>query len=80
MLALYEQDFYAWTLEQARLLKENQLAKLDIQHLIETLESMSATERRAGGEAVVIGTGGTLQKRTEIRVLVIPVRGCQHPV
>lgn len=46
MLALYEQDFYAWTLEQANLLKNNQLAKLDVQHLIEELESMSATERR----------------------------------
>lgn len=46
MIALHEQDFYAWTQQQAELLKAGQLAKLDICHLIEELESMSATEKR----------------------------------
>ena len=46
MLALHEQDFYAWTQQQAELLKSNQFTKLDITHLIEELESMSATEKR----------------------------------
>lgn len=43
---LYEQDFHAWTLEQASKLKAGRLAELDITHLTEELESMGATERR----------------------------------
>lgn len=43
---LYEQDFHAWTQEQAAKLKAGRLAELDIGHLTEELESMGATERR----------------------------------
>ncbi len=43
---LYEQDFHAWTQEQAAKLKAGRLAELDIDHLTEELESMGATERR----------------------------------
>lgn len=43
---LYEQDFHAWTQEQAAKLKAGRLAELDITHLTEELESMGATERR----------------------------------
>ncbi len=43
---LHGQDFYAWTQQQAQLLKSRQFFKLDVEHLIEELESMSATERR----------------------------------
>lgn len=41
---LYEQDFHAWTLEQAAKLKAGRLAELDIAHITEELESMGATE------------------------------------
>lgn len=43
---VYERDFYAWTQEQANLLREHQFAKLDIDNLIEELESMGRSERR----------------------------------
>jgi hypothetical protein len=43
---LYERDFYAWTLEQAAKLRAGRLSELDIEHLIEEMESMGATERR----------------------------------
>ena len=43
---LYEKDFYAWTQEQAQLIKENALTKLDLIHLQEELISMGATEKR----------------------------------
>lgn len=46
MSVLHQQDFYAWTLQQAQILKSGQFAKLDIAHLVEELESMSATEKR----------------------------------
>lgn len=44
-LNLYEKDFYAWTQEQAKFIKERALDKLDLQHLFEEIESMGAKER-----------------------------------
>lgn len=43
---LYDQDFYAWTQEQARLFKEKALNKLDIRHLLEEVINMGASEVR----------------------------------
>jgi hypothetical protein len=43
---LYEQDFYAWTQEQASKLRSGDLATLDLAHLAEELESMGRSERR----------------------------------
>ena len=42
---LYEQDFYAWTQEQAKLIKTKTLNKLDITHLFEEVESMGISQR-----------------------------------
>lgn len=42
----YEQDFYAWTQEQAALLKAGQLNDLDITNLVEEIESMGRSEKR----------------------------------
>jgi len=42
----YEEDFYAWTQEQAALLKAGRLDGVDTDHLIEELEAMGARERR----------------------------------
>lgn len=46
MIALHEQDFYAWTQQQAQFLKTDQLAKLDVNYLIEELENMGVSEKR----------------------------------
>lgn len=43
---LYEQDFYTWTQEQARLLREGNLERLDLVHLIEEVEDMGKSELR----------------------------------
>jgi hypothetical protein len=43
---LYETDFYAWTLEQAKLLKQGQLNQLDILNLIEEIESLGKGEKQ----------------------------------
>jgi len=43
---LYEQDFYAWTLKNAELLREGRLGELDLEHLAEELESMGRSEKR----------------------------------
>jgi hypothetical protein len=42
----HDQDFHAWTHEQADLLRAGRFTALDVEHLIEELESMGARERR----------------------------------
>jgi hypothetical protein len=42
----YEADFYGWTQEQASLLRTGRLAELDVEHLIEEIESMGRSECR----------------------------------
>lgn len=42
----YEQDLYAWSLEQAALLRARQTEGLDWDNLAEEIESMGGTERR----------------------------------
>ncbi len=43
---LYETDFYAWTLEQVKLLKQGQINQLDILNLIEEIESLGKREKQ----------------------------------
>ena len=45
-MRVYEKDFYGWTQEQATLLREHQFAQLDLNNLIEEIESMGRSERR----------------------------------
>jgi hypothetical protein len=45
-LKLYDQDFYAWTQEQANLIKTKAFEKLDIANLLEEVESMGKHEKR----------------------------------
>jgi uncharacterized membrane-anchored protein YjiN (DUF445 family) len=43
---LYDQDFYAWTNEQAQLLRSGKLSEADIEHIAEEIETMGKTEKR----------------------------------
>jgi hypothetical protein len=43
---LYARDFYAWTQQSARLIREGRFGELDLEHLAEEIESMGASERR----------------------------------
>ncbi|MBD2043868.1 DUF29 domain-containing protein [Microcoleus sp. FACHB-672] len=45
MQSLYETDFYAWTQEQAKLLKDQQWSRLDLSNLIEEIESLGKQQR-----------------------------------
>ena len=47
MLASYEKDLYTWALEQASLLRRRKFDEIDLEHLIEEIEDMSKSERRA---------------------------------
>lgn len=44
---LYEKDFYHWTKRQAHLLQDKDFAELDIKNLIEEIESLGRSEKRA---------------------------------
>ena len=46
-MSLYDQDFYQWTQEQAELLKAGALSQLDVENLIEEIESMGKSQKRA---------------------------------
>jgi hypothetical protein len=43
---LYKTDFYAWTLEQSRLLRDGNLKNLDVINLLEEIESLGKQQRQ----------------------------------
>src|ERR1700704_6458711 len=43
---LYDQDFFAWTNEQAGLLREGRLSEADIDHIAEEIEGIGKREKR----------------------------------
>ena len=45
-LRLYEEDFLAWTQETARLLRAGRFGELDVESLIEEIESMGKSQGR----------------------------------
>ena len=42
----YDDDFFAWTQEQARLLRKGELTDVDAENLAEEIESMGRSDRR----------------------------------
>ena len=46
-MTTYTQDFYGWTQDQANLLRTGRLSDLDIENLIEEIETMGRSEKRA---------------------------------
>jgi Domain of unknown function DUF29 len=42
----YDEDFFAWTQEQARLLREGEFSELDVENVAEELESMGRSDKR----------------------------------
>jgi hypothetical protein len=44
--SLYDQDFYAWSRQQAELLRAGKLVQADLEHIAEEIESMGKTEKR----------------------------------
>ncbi len=43
--SLYERDFHAWSEQQATLLRAGRFADIDLDHLVEEIESMGSRER-----------------------------------
>jgi hypothetical protein len=50
----YNTDFYGWTQEQAALLRSGRLNEIDIENLIEEVETMGRSEKRALQSRLVV--------------------------
>ncbi len=50
----YEVDFFAWTMEQARLLREGAFSEIDAVNIAEELESMGKNNRRELGSRLAV--------------------------
>ncbi|EAA7382360.1 DUF29 domain-containing protein [Salmonella enterica subsp. houtenae] len=46
MRSIYTSDYYGWTQQQAELLRAGKLGDLDVNNLLEELESIGGSERR----------------------------------
>ncbi len=44
--SLYDRDFFAWTREQAGLLRAGRISEIDLENIAEEIESMGKTEKR----------------------------------
>ena len=61
----YEDDFYAWTVEQARLLRAGELATVDAANLAEEIESIGRSDRRELQSRLVVLTMHLLRWRIQ---------------
>ena len=50
----YDDDFFAWTMEQARLLREGAVSEIDTLNLAEEIESMGKNNRRELGSRLAV--------------------------
>ena len=44
--SLYDTDFYSWTQEQSQILSSRDWSRLDLEHLIEEVESLGKQQRQ----------------------------------
>jgi hypothetical protein len=51
---LYNQDYYQWLTHTAKLLKEKEFTKLDLENLIEEIESLGKSEKRAISSNLIV--------------------------
>jgi hypothetical protein len=42
----YDEDFYAWTVEQARPLRSGELSSIDVENTAEEIESLGRSDKR----------------------------------
>lgn len=52
--ALYDRDFLEWTQQQAEYLRKGCWARLDVENLVEELESLGRSEQRELGSYLLL--------------------------
>jgi hypothetical protein len=71
-MSLYDTDFYAWAIEQARLLRERRFDEADWTNIIEEIESLGRNEKRILREHLAVLMGRLLRWQLQ------PIGRC-HP-
>jgi hypothetical protein len=66
--AVYDEDFFAWTQEQAQLLRTGEFSQLDIENIAEELESMGRSDRREIESRLVVLLAHLLKWQVQIRL------------
>ena len=66
--AAYDEDFYTWTIEQARLLRSGDFAELDVENVAEELESMGRSDKREIESRLVVLLTHLLKWQVQIRL------------
>ena len=51
---IYHQDFHAWAMRNAELIRQGRLAEIDGEHVAEELESMGKSQQRALGSRLTV--------------------------
>jgi hypothetical protein len=64
---LYEIDFYAWTQEQARLLRERRFDDLDLDNLVDEVESVGRSDKRQIESRLEIPLAHLLKWKAQLR-------------
>src|SRR5712692_6631427 len=64
--AAYDDDFFAWTQEQAQLLRSGEFNQLDIENIAEELESMGRSDRREIESRLVVLLAHLLKWQVQI--------------
>ena len=57
----YEKDFYAWTVEQTRLLRAGELSAIDAANIAEEIESLGRSDRRELQSRLIVLTAHLLK-------------------
>ena len=63
--SLYERDFYMWIEQQAARLREGRLDEIDIANLLEEIEDMGRSEKRAIESNLVVLLTHLIKYRTQ---------------
>jgi Domain of unknown function DUF29 len=63
MAAKYDTDFYAWTQETAKAIRERRWSDLDTENLLEEIEGMGRSERRGIGSRLQIVLAHLLKRQ-----------------
>jgi hypothetical protein len=64
--APYDEDFYAWSNEQARLLRTGDFAGLDVENIAEELESLGRSDKREIDSRLVVLIAHLLKWRLQV--------------
>ena len=51
---IYHQDFHAWAMRNAELIRQGRLVEIDAEHVAEELESMGKSQQRALGSRLTV--------------------------